>query len=189
MEQTNRPGRATRRRRGRRIATATFVAAGLAGSLLTAGVAGASTGSAIVISTTKNAKLGTVLVSGNTLYAVESQQDGLHHPVSDGLASGAVAQGRHVGDGRQGRQRGQARHGEAVRWHAPGDLCGQTPLLVQRRQRGGTGERERDGQVGQVVVRHDGEVRTDWSWIHPHDQPQFRRRFFLAPDSSVERSS
>ena len=43
---------------------------------------------------------------------------------------------------------------------------------------------------GKWSVRRDGEVGTVWIWIElRHDQPQFRRRFVLAPDSSVERSS
>src|SRR5580658_248735 len=74
MEQTNGRHQARRRVRGGRIMTATLVAGGLSASFLTAGIAGASTGAGIVISTAKNAKLGTILVSGNTLYTLKASQ-------------------------------------------------------------------------------------------------------------------
>jgi predicted lipoprotein with Yx(FWY)xxD motif len=74
MEHIDRAHQAPRRIRDRRIATATFVAAGLSASVLTAGIAGASTGAGVVISTTKNAKLGTVLVSGNALYTLKASK-------------------------------------------------------------------------------------------------------------------
>lgn len=74
MGHTDRLHHAPRRARGRRIATATLVASGLSASFLTVGIAGASTGASIVISTAKNAKLGTVLVSGNTLYTLKASK-------------------------------------------------------------------------------------------------------------------
>ncbi len=74
MEQTNGHHQGRRRIRGGRIATAALVAGGLSASFLTAGIAGASTGASIVISTGKNAKLGTILVSGNTLYTLKASK-------------------------------------------------------------------------------------------------------------------
>jgi len=74
MDQTNEHHQARRRIHGGRIATAALVAGGLSASFLTAGIAGASTGTSIVISTAKNAKLGTILVSGNTLYTLKASK-------------------------------------------------------------------------------------------------------------------
>ena len=74
MEQTSGNHQARRRIRGGRISTAALVAGGLSASFLTAGIAGASTGASIVISTAKNAKLGTILVSGNTLYTLKASK-------------------------------------------------------------------------------------------------------------------
>jgi predicted lipoprotein with Yx(FWY)xxD motif len=56
------------------VAVATFAVAGLSASIFAAGTAGAATthiSKGVVVSTVKNSKLGTILVSGKTLYAVK----------------------------------------------------------------------------------------------------------------------
>lgn len=74
MEQTNRHHEAGRRILGARMATAALVIGGLSASFFAASVAGAATGASVVISTTKNAKLGTILVSGTTLYTLKTSK-------------------------------------------------------------------------------------------------------------------
>lgn len=71
MEETEHHRASTRCIAGR-VAAAAFTVAGLSGSVLAANPAGAAAKStkSIVISTTHNAKYGTVLVSGNTLYTL-----------------------------------------------------------------------------------------------------------------------
>lgn len=55
-----------------RLAGATLAAGGLVASLVVAGTAGAATSS--IVSTTKNAKFGTILVSGNTVYTLKASK-------------------------------------------------------------------------------------------------------------------
>lgn len=55
-----------------RIAGALLAAGGLTASVVDAGAAGAATG--VVISTVKNAKLGTILVSGKTVYTLKASK-------------------------------------------------------------------------------------------------------------------
>jgi predicted lipoprotein with Yx(FWY)xxD motif len=74
MKQTNGHHEAGRRRSGARIATAALAIGGLSASFFAAGIAGAATGSSVVISTSKSAKLGTILVSGTTLYTLKASK-------------------------------------------------------------------------------------------------------------------
>ena len=55
-----------------RMAGVIVALGGLSALVLAEGTAGAATG--VVISTTKNAKLGTILVSGNTLYTLKASK-------------------------------------------------------------------------------------------------------------------
>ena len=74
MDQTKQCRRASHRASGRAIAAAAVAIGGLAASLLAAGIAGAVTGhttNGVVVSTVKYTKLGTILVSGKTLYTLQ----------------------------------------------------------------------------------------------------------------------
>ena len=70
MKQRNRDQDANQTFSARRIAWALLAIGGLSASILTAGTAGAAT--SVVVSTSKNPKAGTVLVSGNTLYTLKA---------------------------------------------------------------------------------------------------------------------
>jgi len=70
---TGRSPRAAGRVPPGRMAAATLVAGGLVASLIAAGTAGAATSSSMV-STAKNAKYGTILVSGNTVYTLKASK-------------------------------------------------------------------------------------------------------------------
>lgn len=80
MEKSQHPRPTTRSLTARSTAsglTALLGVAALLGSVAASGVAGASvdhTAKSVVVSTTKNAKLGTVLVSGKTLYTVKASK-------------------------------------------------------------------------------------------------------------------
>ena len=75
MEQTNQHRAKTRRVQVRYAAAAAVAVSGLSASVFAAGTAGAVTGhsaKSVVVSTVKNKKLGTILVSGNTLYTLKA---------------------------------------------------------------------------------------------------------------------
>jgi len=74
MDQTKQCRQASHRASGRAIAAAAVAIGGLAASLLAAGTAGAvtrHTTKSVVVSTVKYTKLGTILVSGKTLYTLK----------------------------------------------------------------------------------------------------------------------
>ena len=75
-QETNDMTTKTRRAAGRvplgRTAGAALVAGGLVASLIAAGTAGAATSG--TVSTTKNTKYGTILVSGNTVYTLKASK-------------------------------------------------------------------------------------------------------------------
>ena len=72
MEQGTKGRNSTRTLRLGRVASATLALGGLSGLILVEGAAGAAT--SVVVSTSKNAKLGTILVSGKTVYTLKSSK-------------------------------------------------------------------------------------------------------------------
>ena len=113
MKRTGRERASSWRSAVGRVGAVALAVIGLSALAFAPAVAGAATTptTATVISTAKNAKLGTILVSGNTVYALKAGQDGLHRRVHEGLATGAAARRGHEGDRRRRRGRRQAGHG------------------------------------------------------------------------------
>jgi predicted lipoprotein with Yx(FWY)xxD motif len=77
MEKSQYPRPMTGHRAARSAAAGVAALFGLAASVVASGAAGASvehTAKSVVVSTTKNAKLGTVLVSGKTLYTLKASK-------------------------------------------------------------------------------------------------------------------
>ena len=72
MKQTDKDQNAQKTFSARRMAWALLAIGGLSASVVTAGTAGAAgAATSVVVSTSKNAKAGTVLVSGTTLYLLK----------------------------------------------------------------------------------------------------------------------
>ena len=125
-----------------RAAAVALALGGLTSSIVVADSAGAtSRAKGLVISTTTNPKYGTILVSGTTVYTLKTASKSLvWRQVPEGLASGAVAEGREAGQGWERRGCHEARHRQAPGRRPPGDLCRQGPLLVLRGQPAQPGE-------------------------------------------------
>jgi predicted lipoprotein with Yx(FWY)xxD motif len=73
MAQTKLQHQTDRRRPGGRVAIAAMAIGGLSASFVATGVAGAATGTGIVVSTAKSPN-GTILVSGNTVYTLKASK-------------------------------------------------------------------------------------------------------------------
>ena len=93
---------------------------GLSGLVLAEGAASAAAN--VVVSTTKNAKLGTILVSGKTVYTLKASKHALLDCVLEDLARPQAAARREEGHGREGCERFEARDLKAEQWRSPGDL-------------------------------------------------------------------
>jgi predicted lipoprotein with Yx(FWY)xxD motif len=72
MKHATRDGTSTHRMPLGRLASAAVALGGLSGLILAEGAAGAATG--VVVSTSKNPKLGTILVSGKTVYTLKASK-------------------------------------------------------------------------------------------------------------------
>ena len=97
-----------------RLAGAAVALGGLSGLVLAEGAAGAATN--VVVSTTKNAKLGTILVSGKTVYTLKASKTPCSTAVLEDLAGAHAAAGRDEGHGREGCERFEARHRQDGQW-------------------------------------------------------------------------
>ena len=126
-----------------RAAVVALALGGLTASIVVADSAGAtSRAKGLVISTTTNPKYGTILVSGTTVYTLKTASKvSVWRQVPEGLASGAVAEGREAGQGWERRECHQARHRQASGRCSPGDLCRQAALSGSTRTAGPTRSR------------------------------------------------
>ena len=114
-----------------RMAGAIVALGGLSGLVLAEGTAGAAT--KVVVSTTKNPKLGTILVSGKTLYTLKASKTACSTACLKVWPALDAAQRCDEGHGWERCERFEARHRQAEQWRPPGDLCRQAALLLRRR--------------------------------------------------------
>ena len=111
------------------------------------------------ISTAKNAKLGTILVSddGNTVYTLKPSKTACTAECLKAWPPVLLPDGVTTATAGTGVDAVEAGHDARRRRRPPGDLLRQAALLVLQGQGCGSGARKRDRQVGQVGNGGDGE--------------------------------
>ena len=109
----------------------------------------------VVVSTTKNAKFGTILVSGKTLYTLKASKTPCTATCLKIWPALVLPKGVTKATAGSGVSAGEARHGDAQRRRPPGDLRRQAALLVRRGHAAGQVTRRTSptsGANGPVVV-------------------------------------
>ena len=113
-----------------RMAGAVVALGGLSGLVLAEGTAGAAT--SVVVSTTKNPNLGTILVSGKTVYTLKASKTACSTQCLKIWPALMLPKGVDEGHGWDRCERLEARHHQAQQWRPPGDVFRQAALLLRR---------------------------------------------------------
>ena len=130
MKQGTREGSSTRQVPLGRMAGAVVALGGLSGLVLADATAGAAT--SVVVSTAKNATLGTILVSGKTVYTLKASKTACSTQCLKIWPALMLPKGVHEGHGWDGCERFKARHRQAQWWCPPSDVFRQAALLLHR---------------------------------------------------------